>query len=454
MKKKFLFLMICAIFFCCNNMSCYNYISTCKGSSPYIKTSTNQTLCSKYEFILNFQGRTFNLTFDASKLNSDNYLINEQAKKYGRNGNHKEAVWTLQTLLNMHIAPEIAFEFLFPNINKKIDNILKQVDQQPKDSVLHFTPNFINKFHISQEKVGFVVDKNQLYLDLFNKFKYSPQVSTVLQRKKVLPNVTKQENIENTQLLSTYSTSIASSSFDRKSNVKLALKQFNGMIVKPNQEISFNKTTGRRTQDKGYKDAHIILDGLFVDGTGGGVCQSSTTLYNALLTCDNVEILEANRHSMPVSYVPLGFDAMVAYGSSDLRFKNNGETPIYIHTYSQNDRVYVELYGRKTSDNITKKRRSEVLKQIASKGDIVKNDTKNEFSDLMDENGYYRQKMSKDGFEVQTYLDYYKDGKLIDTQKVRHTTYPAQRGIVYKGKPKPKVQENDDAPLHYESMIE
>ena len=249
--------------------------------------------------------------------------------------------------------------------------------------------------------------------------------------------ITKQENLRKTQQLSRFSTSIASSSLDRKSNVKLALKAFNGLVVKPNQTISFNQTTGKRTKEKGYKDAHIILDGLFVDGTGGGVCQSSTTLYNALLLADNVEIIEANRHSMPVSYVKLGFDAMVAYGSSDLKFKNIGENPIYIRTFANtNDEVVVEIYGEKVDDSLTKKRRTEILKEIKSKGDITKNDTSSEYADLMDENGFYRQKASKDGIEVQTYLDYYKNNELIQSKKIRHTTYPPQQGIVYKGKPK------------------
>lgn len=401
---------------------------------------TSKNITSNYTFTFNYEGNAHTIIFKPQP-ESQNFLINEQSKKYGRNGNHKEAVFALQTMLKMNIAPDLAFDFLFPDFSSKLDKILSAIDQKPKNSKIIFTPNFSKPFFITQEKTGFVVNKNKLYKELLEKFIQSPIVNVNLHREKQDPAIKKVDNLEKTQLLSKFSTSIASSSDDRKSNVKLALKAFNGLIVNPNQTISFNQTTGRRTKEKGYKDAHIILDGLFVDGTGGGVCQSSTTLYNALLLADNVEILESNRHSMPVSYVKLGFDAMVAFGSSDLKFKNVGNSPLYIKTFANTkNEVVVEIYGEKTNGSLIKKRRTEILKDIKSKGDITKYDSKQEFNDLMDENGFYRQKASKDGVEVQTYLDYYKNDKLIETKKVRHTTYPPQQGIVYKGIPKPKVE--------------
>lgn len=416
-----------------------NYNVVTANYSPIYKVNSQQVM-KGYSFILNYKGQTYQINYDCEENLSHNFMINEASKKWGRNGDHNEAVFALDTLINMGVAPSIAFEFVFPNINNKIDKILDKINIMPKDSKVIFMPNFLQKFIITQEEDGYIIDKDKLFLQLFQKFKLNPQVSISMTADKVSPKITKEDNLDKTQLLSRFSTSIANSSSDRQNNVKLALKQFNGMVVQPNQEVSFNKTTGRRTEAKGYKTAHIILDGLFVDGTGGGVCQSSTTLYNALLLADNIEILEANRHTLPVSYVKLGFDAMVAYGSSDLRFQNVGQDPIYIRTFCSGTGVYVEIYGKK-DNNLKKVRRSEVIKNIKSKGDIIKNDTKNEFENLMDENGYYRQKFSKDGIEVQTYLDYFVDNKLVKTKKIRHTTYPAQRGIIYKGKPK-KVVDN------------
>lgn len=399
---------------------------------PYgVQTSTIAT--QKYEIILNYKGQTFPLKFPEFKQ-SQNYQIATQSTKWGRDGNHDEAVFALSSLISMGVAPSIAFEFLFPTINSQIDTILAKVNVLPKDSKIQFTPNFSQKFWVSHEKIGYVIDKENLFRQIFAKFKSSPQVAITMHADAVEPQITREKNLQCTKLLSRFSTSIANSTTERQSNVRLALKQFNGMVIAPHTEVSFNATTGRRTEDKGYKSAHIISNGLFVDGVGGGVCQASTTLYNSLLLADNVEILEANRHSMPVSYVTLGFDAMVAFGSSDLKFKNTADTPIFIRTYYDNGRVYAEIYGKPERENTRKVRRSETISVIKNKGDIVKRDD-GEFTHLLDENGYYRQKRAQDGYEVQTYLDTYIGTKLIESRPVRHTTYPPQQGILVRGTP-------------------
>lgn len=413
-----------------------HFVPTCEqlkltANAPPYNAQTSAT--QRYEIILNYKGQTYPLKFPEFKQ-SQNYQIVAQSSKWGRDGNHKEAVFALNSLISMGVAPSVAFEFLFPTINKQIDAILAKVNIPPKDSKIQFTPNFSQKFWVSNEKTGYMIDKENLFRQIFAKFKSSPQVALTMHADAVEPQVTREKNLQCTKLLSRFSTSIASSTAERQNNVRLALKQFNGMTIAPNAEVSFNATTGKRTEEKGYKSAHIISNGLFVDGVGGGVCQASTTLYNALLLSDNVQILEANRHSMPVSYVTLGFDAMVAFGSSDLRFKNTANTPIFIRTYYENGRVYVEIYGKPEHENTRKVRRSETLSVIKNKGDIIKRDN-GEFTHLLDENGYYRQKRAQDGYEVQTYLDIFSGNTLIESRPVRHTTYPPQQGILIHGTP-------------------
>lgn len=400
---------------------------TLNASPKVTEVATRQT--SVYEIILNYKGETFQLKLPKCSDNA-NFELVAQSKKWGRDGNHEEAVFALSSLISMGVPCSVAFEFLFPTINKQVDEILAHINVLPKNSKIQFLPNFSQKFWISAEKDGFIVDKEELFLEIFNKFRLSPQVAISMRMRKVEPLVTRAENLRCTKLLSRFSTSIASSTTERQNNVRLALKQFNGMIIAPQTEVSFNTVTGRRTEARGYKTAHVISDGLFVDGVGGGVCQASTTLYNALLLADNVEILEANRHSMPVSYVSLGFDAMVAYGSSDLRFKNVGTTPIFIRTYFEDGRVYAEVYGKPEREGVKKVRRCEKIRTIENKGDIIKRDT-GEYTHLLDEDGVYRQKRAQDGVEVQTYLDIYDGERLIETRCVRHTTYPPQQGILW-----------------------
>ncbi len=423
----------------CNvqKISCPHFTTVCgktyNVNSRPKSVPTTTVSDKKYEIILNYNGQTFPLKIFNLKQ-SQNYQIVAQSIKWGRGGDHAEAVFALDSLISMGVAPSIAFEFLFPTINKQVDDILNKVNIFPIDSKIQFTPNFSQKFWISREKTGYLIDKESLFRQIFDKFKSSPQVAITIQAKEIQPQLTRDKNLECTKLLSRFSTSIANSTSERQSNVRLALRQFNGMVVAPHAEVSFNSTTGRRTESKGYKTAHIISNGLFVDGVGGGVCQASTTLYNALLLADNVQILEANRHSMPVSYITLGFDAMVAFGSSDLRFKNTADTPLFIRTYYESGRVFVEIYGKPERENTRKVRRSETLAVIKNKGDIIKRDD-GEFTSLLDENGFYRQKRAQDGIEVQTYLDIYNNNTLIESRPIRHTTYPPQQGIIIHGTP-------------------
>ena len=132
-------------------------------------------------------------------------------------------------------------------------------------------------------------------------------------------------------LRATFSTDYSKSSAERKHNVGLAAKSLDNVFVDAGGEFSFNKTVGERTYKRGYKSAKIIVNGEFTEGVGGGVCQVSTTLYNAALLA-GLEISEVNQHSVAVSYVAPSFDAMVNSGSADLRFINRTHNPVIIRT--------------------------------------------------------------------------------------------------------------------------
>ena len=166
---------------------------------------------------------------------------------------------------------------------------------------------------------------------------------------------------------------------------------------------------------------------------GGGVCQASTTLYNALLLAD-VEVLSVNHHSLPASYVPLSFDAMVSGSYSDLVFKNNLESPIYIKTSADDSEIKVEIYGQKFDDGITIKRRAELVKVLPHDGDKIVADVKGEYANrILYKGEYYRVKYPREGYESKGYLQYYKDGEMIEEKEIRHDFYQPQNGIVMEG---------------------
>ncbi len=147
-----------------------------------------------------------------------------------------------------------------------------------------------------------------------------------------------------------FSTEILNKDEDRVHNIKIAAEDINHTVVEPDEIFSFNGVVGKRTESKGYEEAPILLgNGKKGEGTGGGVCQISTTLYNAARKAD-LKIVERHRHSEPVPYVEEGKDATVVYNSKDLRFKNTLDYPIEIIVWVTEDKVTVKLMKKKASD--------------------------------------------------------------------------------------------------------
>lgn len=151
-------------------------------------------------------------------------------------------------------------------------------------------------------------------------------------------------------VLSSYSTSFSSSDANRASNVRLAAQSINDKILLPGESFSYNQALGRRTPEAGYKLAGAYAGGESVMEYGGGICQISSTLYNAVLL-SNLRVVERTCHMFKVAYVPLGRDATVDYGTVDFVFANDTDFPIKIRSYTTDARVAVcEIIGTKTQN--------------------------------------------------------------------------------------------------------
>lgn len=146
--------------------------------------------------------------------------------------------------------------------------------------------------------------------------------------------------------LSTFKTRYNASLTSRTNNLKLAAKKINGTVVMPGEIFSYNKTVGKRTVEAGFTDAAGYQGGKVVDMIGGGICQISSTLYDAVVYA-NLEIVERHNHMFLTSYVGAGKDATVVYGRLDFRFKNTRNYPIMIKTSVQSGIAQIDIYGIK-----------------------------------------------------------------------------------------------------------
>lgn len=327
----------------------------------------------------------------------------------------------------------IAFNYLFVGLDEKIESVIKEIEIEPISSEITFDVNSDKLFNISESKSGLRVDKALLYEMINNQFLKSSKVVVEMPTFEQAPEVSKVDAINMTKQIATFSTAVADSTGNRKHNVKLALEKFDGVVVKNGETVSFNKVTGPHTLEEGYKTATVIYNSRFVDGVGGGICQASTTLYNALLRA-GVEINEVNKHTLPVKYVPLALDAMVSEYISDMKFTNNTGSDIFIHTYSDEKSVTVDIYGMQNAEGYTFDTRSETTQIIAHTGDVIKVDEKGEYSDkVLFKGEYYRLSYPREGYEARAYLQTYKDGELVDEKEIRHEVYKPQNGIIIEG---------------------
>ena len=254
-----------------------------------------------------------------------------------------EIIEQIQNLNVKNNTIEIATEEKSPSA-LDIDSIHSELYSEAKDA--YFTQNPYS-IYPSENGVDFAISINDAKAMLQeDKDEYSiplkvlyPSVTTNMLGTEAFPN-----------LLSQYSTSYSTRNQKRTTNLRLAANKINGTVLMPGETFSYNKVVGERTIAAGYQEAPIYVSGKVVDGLGGGICQITTTLYNAVVYA-NLEIVERSNHQFVPSYAPASRDATVVYGSIDFKFKNNRNYPIKILCSVQNGIANFQIYGLKTDND-------------------------------------------------------------------------------------------------------
>ena len=224
-------------------------------------------------------------------------------------------------------------------LDKFVAGIAEQVDVAPIDAEVTLTEL---KPVITRASVnGWKLDQAQLkanLVELIETGKTDPKLPV----NEVLPTVAS-DDME-MKVIAKFETDVTFRGFPSRSNVRLALEHFNLFAVYPGDTISFNDVVGPRTEAMGFKKAPEYAGSNEEMGIGGGVCQASTTLYNAIIQA-GMTIIERNRHTMTVSYVEPSQDAAVNYGKKDLVFRNDTGHAIYIYTNVTKELASVTIYG-------------------------------------------------------------------------------------------------------------
>lgn len=219
-----------------------------------------------------------------------------------------------------------------------IDKIYEEIYTEPKDAYYEEHPF---KIYAEVEGVDFAISKDEAKQMVANAaeeykipLKLTPASRTINDiGKEAFPF-----------LLSTFTTRYDASNTNRSQNLAIAANKINGTVLMPGEIFSFNQVVGKRTIEEGYKDAKIYAGGQVVDGLAGGICQISSTLYNAVVKA-NLEIVERRNHSFTTSYVKAGKDATVVYGVIDFKFKNSRTYPIKIEASVSSGIAEFNIHG-------------------------------------------------------------------------------------------------------------
>lgn len=284
------------------------------------------------------------------------------------------------------------------------------------------------KFRFTAEKDGMDIDVKELTSGISALpvgQKHEIKANTTVRK----ASYTESDAKEDRTLLSSYTTSFAKGNYGVKNrvfNIKKAASLIDGCVIKAGETFDMNAVLGARNKENGWREATAIREGSYVQEYGGGVCQVSTTLYNAALMAD-MEIVERRPHSWPLGYVGIGRDATISTGGPNFRFTNTSGANIYISALTDEEEktIKVSLFGRKRTDGMKIRVRSTKVESIDDPGDEIRVD-KN-----LPAGKSSRLRESRAGSISETYKQYYgSDGKLVREELVTRDKYRPIKGIV------------------------
>lgn len=370
------------------------------------------------------RGKTYTLDSSSVQMSTNLQSTLSLAYSTGRTGSFDERYAQLQQLKSEGLDFSLNRGWNEDTLRSKISQIAADVYVKGQDAdVESFDPD-TGKFTFTSEVTGYELDTDDLYAQITQAVA-NGNVNANIEAKiiEVAPEHTVEYMKEHFGRIS-YAQTKTTSNSDRNRNIQLATAEFNGMRVEPGETVSFNKTTGERTEAKGYRAAGAYSGGVLVQEPGGGVCQVSTTLYNAAVKAD-LEIIERSPHSRVSDYVPIGLDAAVNWPGQDFKFKNTSDYPIFIVAEFSDQKLTFKIYGKQLDDGVYIKLESEKTETIAAPEGVKDKDDPTILA-----GSEPKVEKARDGARAISYKVYYdKNDNEIKREVLDKSTYPASQAI-------------------------
>lgn len=307
-----------------------------------------------------------------------------------------------------------------------VQEISNYVNREPINAQILSFDYKTRAFTFSDDYPGIQLDGDLLYNRILAALDAGQPGAIVTTNLTLTPaSITKDDLTTDFNLIAAYTTDTTSES-NRNTNINLACQAINGTALLPGEVFSFNAATGQRTTAKGYQAAGAIAAGQSIEEVGGGICQVSSTIFNAVARAD-LEIVERSPHAWPSTYVDRGEDATVNWPNLDFKFRNNTEAPIFIITYYNNRKMSAEIWGLALEEGVTIDLESKVVRTMEPSIEVkyVQNPE-------LPQGTSKTTVKSRTGYVVETYKVWYLNGQETKRELFYTSTYnPYQQVVEY-----------------------
>ena len=306
-------------------------------------TAEEQSAEQPFSITLTYNDQSFTITQDDVDHSVDTDAVLETAYEYGRTGTREERYEQVTALEETPVEYTLSAEMGEASLRAALETMTASLNTEPKDASVTAFNAGTEQFDIADGTDGVAVDLDALTADVKAQIENSGSGTVQIPVTLTPCSITADDLRQNLKKLGTYSTT-STNTANGNYNMARAMASINGTCVQPGETFSYFAVVGPAGRDEGYKPANAIVNGKLTPSYGGGICQTSTTLYGAVLR-SGLEIVERSNHSIPSTYCPIGQDAAVSWPNMDFKFRNNTEYPIYIVAGMEGKVLTATLYG-------------------------------------------------------------------------------------------------------------
>lgn len=287
-----------------------------------------------------YNGKEYEIAPDTVGLKYNIDQIVDEAYGYTRDGSYYKDLYNYFSLKNKSLKKNIEVVYDEAKMKAEIEKIAKKLDKEPKDATIKIDGSIKTTKSTEGIKLNISKTLSNLTESIDNKKKET--IPLVMEKNEAKVKTSDVESV-NTKLAE-YTTSFEKSNNQRSHNVEKSAKVTSDILLMPGQVFSYNSYTGKTNSKNGYQEAPVIINGKLEQSAGGGVCQTSSTIFNTALL-SGMDIVSVTNHSSSLTYVPLGRDATVNDEGLDFKFKNTFDHPVYIKNTVQNKQLTCTIYG-------------------------------------------------------------------------------------------------------------